>query len=82
MASITITFTDAGSEVAVTCDIPGGFDKDSRAHQMANMALNTLDHIAQRLDAPKSQDITMVDTVMSLEDYWASRAGQIAHLGH
>lgn len=60
MKSITLTFTDVGDEVTVVSNLAGGFDKTSRAHQLANMALNYLDSVAARkevetADAEKHQ---------------------------
>ena len=45
--SVTLTFKDSGDEVEVTCSCLVGFDKTSKAHQMANMVMNYLDSVAE-----------------------------------
>ena len=45
--SVTLTFTDSGNGVEVKTSMPGGFDKNSKAHQIANMVMNYLDSVAE-----------------------------------
>ena len=46
--TVTITLKDEDGELAVGMRFEGTFDKDSKAHQMANILMNYMDSIAER----------------------------------
>lgn len=48
MTKVTITIDDADGKVAVGCEIPGGFNPNSLACNMANAIINFLDAHGQR----------------------------------
>lgn len=58
--SVTLTFTDAGSGVEVKTNMPGGFDKNSKAHQIANMVMNYLDSVAEAKEGGNMDAINSV----------------------
>jgi len=53
VTKVTITIDDAGGKVAVGCEIPGGYNPNSLACNMANAIINFLDAHGQREEAPE-----------------------------
>ena len=73
MTKVTITIDDADGKVAVGCEIPGGYNPDSLACNMANAIINFLDANGQR----EPQEAKVVHT---LDEYRGKRAAMVSHI--
>lgn len=53
MSTVTITLSDVESGMfEMSCNFGAEFDKNSHAHQHANLILKTLDELAKQASAP------------------------------
>jgi hypothetical protein len=57
MGTATITLSDDNGEVACKAIFDGGWDKDSHAHQHANLMLKHMDELCTRVSTPEVEAV-------------------------